>query len=278
MKIEQIKIKDDLYPRNQWSWHTSYAYSQMMKAKANFPSVVVAYLNGNYILVDGRHRIEALKMNGEKYVSVEILKGLTKEQIFLEAVQRNAGHGRPLSAMDKAKIIIRLQDMHYPSARISELVRVPIGDLKTFVMKRVTSSLTGEPIVLKSSMRHLSDAKEDEFTVQPENFKNIEAIQGRMSGGHTQVSQLQEIRLLLESAFIDRNNPSVIRELKKIYVLVGDLLEEKKEEGKEQRAIKKELRKVKEVKRGRPKTKRKEISFIDKIPKKRQTTSRRIRR
>ena len=219
MKIKDIKINEHLYPRFHWSWHTSYAYSQMMKANAKFPPIVVAYLDRKYFLVDGRHRLEAMKMNDEKYISVEVLKGLTKKEIFVESIKRNATHGRALSAADKAKIIVRLKYLKYPAKEISELVRVPLKDLKTFVSKRVTNVITGEEVVLKSSLRHLAKEGSPEYTET-----EIDEIQGNISGGKTQVAVLSELRLLLESDLIDKENKIVIRQLKVVHKLIDQLL------------------------------------------------------
>ena len=115
ISIDQIVFDETIYPRCSWGWVTAYDYAQSMKAGAVFPPITVAEYGGKFILIDGKHRVEANKSNKQKHIQCEVLKGLTKQQMFLEAIKRNIINSRPLTPQDKAGIIIHLKEMKdYP--------------------------------------------------------------------------------------------------------------------------------------------------------------------
>ena len=66
------------------------------------PPIVTA--NGGVSLVDGAHRRLAAIINGETTVKVEDLGPMTPEAILLEAIQRNATHGKQLTPGEKQKL------------------------------------------------------------------------------------------------------------------------------------------------------------------------------
>lgn len=156
LPLNDIVFDESIYPRQSSWWVTSYKYSEEMKAGAIFPPMCVAYLDGRYVLVDGKHRNDALILNKETHTNCEVLFGYTKEELYLEAIRRNISHGMTLSSFDKMKVIKTLQDMKFDLEKISQIVQIPFESISNFMAKRITMSAIGEPQILKSSLRHLS--------------------------------------------------------------------------------------------------------------------------
>jgi hypothetical protein len=156
LPLADIVFDNSIYPREKPFWGTICRYSDEMKAGAKFPPITVGFLNGKYVLVDGKHRIEAYKTNQETHVSAHVLYGMNKEQLFVEAVRLNVINGQPLSQFDKVKIIRKLEEMHYETIEISKIVQVSMDTIEQFVARRITVTRAGEPMVLKSALKHMA--------------------------------------------------------------------------------------------------------------------------
>ena len=186
-----------------------------MKAGRVFPPIIVARHNKQNIVVDGWHRIEATKRRGEEHIQAEILYGLTKKQIFIEAVKRNIEHGQQLSASEVAGIIVKLEDMKLDIGKISKIVGITVDKMQSFVADRMVNSITGEPIILKSPLKHLHGG-------QPISV-DITEIQDKF-GGVNQIALLDELILLLEEGLIDLSNGRIKERLDKVNELLDKLM------------------------------------------------------
>lgn len=215
MKTKIIQIGEavcdkEIYPRNLVDWMTIHRYKKAMESKAKFPPIVVASFENKLIVVDGFHRLEAYKRNKETHLEVELLEGLDKHQIFIEAVKRNIGHGRQFNSQERTRIILTLEKWEVSQEKISEIIRIPLDDLKPFVAKRITRiTETQEQIPLKSLLKHLSKKDIDE---EPE--------QGYFANRH-QLQVLNTLILLLEKKYIDIDSEIIMEKLKEINKLLG---------------------------------------------------------
>ena len=211
--ITSIKIDEEIYPRVSVDWVTSARYYNALKSGAVFPPIVVAVLEKKFILVDGGHRLKAHKDNKETHLKCEVLKGLTRAEIYEEAVRRNSTHGRQFSTQEVTKIIVTLENFGYDSAKISELVRIPANELKSFVAKRMTRiTETNEEIYLKSPLKHLSGIIQDEMPKQD------------LFNSKSQIHLLSCVIDLLENKYVNRTDELVMEKLAKIYKLLPDYL------------------------------------------------------
>ena len=239
IKIDSIVRKQELYPRTQVSWYVAYKYSEAMKAGAKFPPITVAFLDGKYILVDGWHRINAFKKNGETHTQAEVLKGIDEQQIYIEAVKRNDAHGFPLSAYELRKAALLMQKWGIEPIEISKAIRVPLDKMEMFVAKSITNIATGERIALKKSLEHLSSKTTLEVSddvlhggIQPiqdkpqdyeKDLQAVEMVQ-RTLGGRNQADIIDELILLIENNLLDLENEEVREGLNKLSTLLGIVL------------------------------------------------------
>lgn len=220
--IDKITIDNDLYPRVGTFWQSIYKYSQNMKAGAKFPPIVLAKYKGQNILVDGRHRIEAVKTLKETSIDSELYTGWSRNKIFEEAIKRNISHGLSLSPYEIRKLVLKLRAMKYKDSDISSIVRVPLGKLEKFVAQRAVSAITGkeiggsvtEQIIIKTPLKHLAGG---EYSV--EQVQIIEQSQDILSAKN-QINLLEQFVTLMENNLIDSGNEKIQKLIDKIKKLI----------------------------------------------------------
>lgn len=220
VKIEDIFFDEDLYPRTQSNWQTSYDYAQSMKTGSKFPMIILALLNKKLYLVDGKHRLEAYKQLKVKSVKAVIYTGWNKKKIFEEAIKFNIAHGRGLSPYEKRLIAQKLLELKYKNKDISNLIQVPMDKLKTFVAERIVNTLTAyndsaeesqriTSVIVKSGGKHLKGTM----------VEDIENIQEDWSM-HSQEDLLKQFLTLLDNKLLDKHNPKVISLFAKIKIAI----------------------------------------------------------
>ena len=216
LKIKDIKFDQELYPRHNTDWVVIYKYSESMKVKgANFPPIVVAQtgkVRKSYVLVDGMHRLEAMKRNKEEYASCHILTGLSKNEIFIEAVKRNSTHGSDLSGRDKARIITKLKAMKLDLGEISKLVMMPKEKLTIFENKRTSFTPLGKPVALKRPLESLAQTEvSEDFEERQSSIRSVNQAEifnstiaflesGALKLDKNTVSKLKHLRSLINKA------------------------------------------------------------------------------
>ena len=216
MPIEDIVFDESLYPRHKYWWGTAYAYSEEMKAGARFPNITVGLLNGKHVLVDGKHRLEAYKINKETHVSVDVLSGLNEEELFLQAIKLNIAHGHTLSSYDKMKIIGKLEDMKFDMESISGIVQIPMGKLTNFIAKRITTTTFGKPQILKSAFKHLSNAK-----IPIENYEQS-TISAR-----SELSLVRQLIQVFSNEAFPKKDHEFVERVEELHMLLEEWLESK---------------------------------------------------
>jgi len=213
LDIKQIFIDETIYPRSQWSWQTSYDYQQSMKVGVKFPPIVVNLYAGKYYLIDGMHRMKAYLSNKIPSIKCEVLKLKSVEEMFKECILRNIGNGRPLSCQDKALIIGKLRSMDISYPEISVIIQMPVDKVEQFAAQRITNSITGEEIYIKSPLIGIDGLIENDFNSKQKIFSA------------TSESQLiSQMRTLLEMKKVNLKNPKTLNDLKIIHKLIERLV------------------------------------------------------
>lgn len=219
VQVKDIVVDSELYPRTSYAWHTALAYQQRMENGEKFPLITLARLNGTLYLIDGKHRLEAIKSlkqldkkgnrvkPREKYIKAEVMTGMTKQEIYIEAINRNSKHGLPFTAYDKARMIIKLRDLKIPELKISKIVGMPIASMKTFESRKMMNTFGGKVIALKKPLRF--------FAGTISNEEDMETIQTNM-GGESQFQIIHELVILFENKLINLKDPNVKNELKQL--------------------------------------------------------------
>jgi len=209
LKISDLILDSDLYPRMKTGWLTAYQYAQAMRAKSNFPPINVGVYQGKKYVIDGWHRIEAKKMLKEEYIDAIVIKYNTTREMFLESVKLNSTHGRQLSVQEKVRIISKLKEMHFKMEEISEIIKIPLDKIGILEARTITGP-KGEPIYVKSV---LVGADEDMLQNVNQSSFNVASV----------TALLTQMIELLESGVYSIEKPQI----KELTVHLYKLLQEK---------------------------------------------------
>ncbi|GEM_PF-3826820 len=105
--IGQIKQDAATQPRVNMHMAVVDEYSESMKAGGKFPPLEVFRVDGEYVLVDGYHRLLAAQSSGIKKVLCNIHEGKMRDAILF-ASGVNATHGLRRTNEDKRRAVERL--------------------------------------------------------------------------------------------------------------------------------------------------------------------------
>ena len=208
--LKSIVIDEEIYPRVNYGWQTAYDYSQSMLAGSTFPPIQVNKFAGKTYLIDGRHRLEAYKLLKRENVVVEVLNLKTREEMFLESINTNIRNSRAFTPQDKAMMISRLKKMDFTDDKISEIVRIPVGKISSFVAKRITMTTSGEEVFLKAPLKNLAGVPLADAVIDDQ----------KVFSANSQQQITEQLIRLLESDAINLKNPKVLRDLKIIFQLI----------------------------------------------------------
>jgi len=209
VKVDDLVCDETVYPRNQTNWVNISRYKHALKSGAVFPLITVAVIGKKVIVVDGFHRLEARKANGETHVQVEVLPLNTMQEVYIESVKRNIAHGQQLSGQERAKIVLTLENWGKSQLEISEIVRIPLDKLSSFVADRSARvGDTQEDVILKSPLKHLTGI---EFESQPDQ---------KVFSNQNQAQILDSLISLLKNKWIDDDSELIMEKLGKIYKLL----------------------------------------------------------
>ena len=137
LKLNDIVFEEKIYPRVKWNDGTIRSYVKDMKKGDVFPPLFVGLFKGKYYLIDGKHRLEAYKVLGEKYIQCEVKTNFTDfDDMFLAAFRSNSAHGYRLNKNDKIKVANTLSNMKYDVGDISKLTGI--------TMKKIESAVRGK--------------------------------------------------------------------------------------------------------------------------------------
>ena len=229
IKIKDIFFDEELYPRSSYDWRTAYDYAQSMRAGAVFPEIVLAKLNNKLYLVDGKHRIEAIKLLKGTDIPAVVNIGWDRKKIFKEAIVLNNSHGRILSPFEKRRIAVKLMEMNFSKGEVCKIIQVPEDKIENFIAKRMINSLTGEPVlsgeveesarqffktIIKSGIKQIAGQTFSEGEVDEliETQKPITA--------QSQVNLLNQLLIILEKGLLDIDNKVVAKQVQRIKELL----------------------------------------------------------
>lgn len=224
VKMEKLFFNERIYPRNRVDWVTVEKYKDAMSAGAIFPPIAVIPVHRKYVVIDGRHTHEALKRNKEEYATVEIIrKEFNEKDAYIEAVKRNITHGRCFSMQERLIITSKLEKFKVSRKDITKLVFLTSDTIDRFQARRMTRTMTGEDIVLKSAIEHLND------------ILVSDDVNDKILPMRTQILILNTLINMFQKRLFDENNEKVVlkigelfNSLKEFYSENDDSVEEEK--------------------------------------------------
>lgn len=103
VKIDDISLRDEWQVRERLNSNTVRDYARGYAQSADFPPVKVASVNGALVLVDGWHRIAALRSLDREEVQAVVVANDAEEGRWLSA-KANLANGLPLKAKERRAV------------------------------------------------------------------------------------------------------------------------------------------------------------------------------
>jgi hypothetical protein len=183
-KIVTVKIADlkvDLYVRQQLNQDHALELAALLEAGVVLPPIKIT---SEFVVVDGRHRIEAYKVLGLAEIECEVVDGLKDEVAIISmAYQANTGGSLPPTREDTEHTITELLARKVAKARIAEILALPPSLAKKYVQNvesKVTRSKIRKVLWRVANERVTLEQASAEESVDPEKVK--EAMPGGRPG------------------------------------------------------------------------------------------------
>lgn len=210
IEIGRILIDENLYPRNQVYWKHTQSIMGAIKVGTSLPPIVVGKRDDRFVLIDGRHRLEAFRRLKKAKIAAMVTH-LTEEQWFAEAVRLNTAHGVGLSYQEKIAASMILQRAKYKPEEIAKIVHIPIETLLEAIQQRGTwiSSEDIKPVVAKAPMADEAKRKGRQW-LETAAASGLDEEQKILSGASFE-RLAEELLVLLGDDHLDHNNQEILR-------------------------------------------------------------------
>lgn len=151
LKLSKIKVDTTFFIREGYNRDAIERYKDQYSAEQNDLPPLLLQKDTN-ILIDGFHRLKALKELDQEFAQVEFL---ATDQPFVEAVQRNIEHGVPLSKYERNEIIKKLYlDQNLTKEQVGEIV----GLTKMRISQILKPVLASKEILLTTKSQDQDDS------------------------------------------------------------------------------------------------------------------------
>jgi len=166
MPLAELVEDMDLYARH--AVDTSHVQSLVfaLESGATLPPLVADKKSKR--ITDGWHRGRAYKRfhgNGA-VVDVELVPYKSDSEMVLDAVARNASHGRKLDSIDRTRSVVMLRNVGCNDSQISVALAIPEKRVEKLVVKLATAPRSAKgtipgtnSITLKRSVLHMAGGK-----------------------------------------------------------------------------------------------------------------------
>lgn len=208
----ELVLDFTLYPRvSVDAQHVAYI-SDAMRAGAEFPPVIADKKSKR--VIDGFHRIKAtLRLNPDGKVQVEWKTCRNDQEMFLEAVKRNAGHGRTLAMYDRTRCAVVAESLGIDPQRIATALNLTVERIEELRVTRV-ATVSGEAVPLKRTLLHMAGKRMT---------RAQEKAQAKLSGMN-QVFYANQLITLIEADLLDTENSVLMDALGKLYSLLRKVI------------------------------------------------------
>ena len=200
MSCSQLVRDESLHPRASVDQVHVRRLSDALETGADLPPIIAC--KSSLRVVDGFHRIEATVHAGgdDALISVELREYDSELAIYMDAVELNARHGKPLGPGDLSRITIRAREL---GARM-EVLAALLAIRPEVLQSRVRTAIVGRgrnrhEIALKACLAHL---RGQEVTESQAQFNSS-------SLGLAQASLLTELLGVIRTDSLDLGNARV---------------------------------------------------------------------
>jgi hypothetical protein len=209
MKVSELLLDYDLYPRERIEPFNVSQMMEALKAGVELPPIVIDRKSQR--VVDGFHRVRAYqKLYGlDADIPVELKSYKSDADMFADAVRLNSKHGRPLSTYDRVRCIAKAELFKLEPEVISSMLNMTLETIAEMKAKRF-ATYKMEPFALKRTTMHLAGKE----------LSDEEADYNVKAGGMHQTFYINQVIAMLEADTVNWDNPKVTNALKRLYDLL----------------------------------------------------------
>ena len=150
--LSEIILDYDIYPRTEVSASHVRGLREAVATGVTLPPIIVDRASKR--IVDGFHRYKERQSVEADMIDVEFRDYPDEAAIFEASIDFNRGHGLPLQRYDLQRGIIKLEKLGFSRDRISEIVRMPVGEIEK-IKGAFATTRSGDPIPIKRGLEHL---------------------------------------------------------------------------------------------------------------------------
>ena len=166
--LKYIQVDDSVKSiREEQSEEAIGRYMEKYESGTSKPILVKEIDRQHFILIDGHHRLEALKRLKAEKIEVEVID-IPDKEIYSKAVESNQGHGVPLTPKEQENILIKLVEEGKTQQEIAKV----FGVGQQAISKRINKN----PILVKQLSSKICISTINEIlqgTKQKSNVKKV---------------------------------------------------------------------------------------------------------
>lgn len=209
-KLSELVIDLTIYPRMSIDKHNVDALLEALKAGVKLPPIVVD--RKTLRIIDGVHRFRAYlrQLGANRLVDVQAETYDSDSAMFLDAVRRNAAHGKGLQNFDRVRVINLGEQLGLAREQLADAMNVTLTRMGELMNDRMASSASGEPVQIKRTIEHMAG--------KPMTAAQI-AANKRLSGMQ-QIFYVNQVSLLIEHDLVDTEDQTLLPALERLEELL----------------------------------------------------------
>ena len=155
LKIEEIVLDFNLYPRTEISETHARRIADVLEAGKELPPIVVQ--KRTLRVIDGFHRVRAHRLLKLEEISCDIID-CNDVEAYKKAVELNSAHGRPFTPYDYRRIVLKFDELGISRDQVVDILNIKIDKIKDIKLSYGISS-KGKPIALKRTINFMKGKK-----------------------------------------------------------------------------------------------------------------------
>ncbi len=189
---------------------------EAIRAGTTLPPIIVCAKT--YRIADGihRHRATRLEKGDDATITVELVTYKNDAAFFLDAVRRNACHGRKLVPYDRVHIAHMAKDLKVDPKSVASALNMTVDRFTELTVSR-SARVNGNGVQLvpiKRTIKHMSGKVLTERQQQA----------NKRLSGMNQAFYANQLIELIESELLDREDDAVMASLQKLHGLLEGML------------------------------------------------------
>lgn len=230
LPVDDVEYDPDYVPRQSIDLDdTVQRYREALIADPGFEfpaAIVVVRTTGRgarYLIIDGVHRYVAYNQAERRRIPASI-EHLPESKWFARAVELNAQHGRPLTQIDRSRIVERLGKEGWSAEKIAGLLKVRVSTIEPFLIgdEQIQKTTLHAPKRLSRGSYRPPERSEALSVPVVDSLGHV--VERAKQPGSFELATLDAAIRLLETRTVDPSNADVKKRLERLAALAEECL------------------------------------------------------